>query len=214
MISSVYKAMFSSLLFLPGSLLFLVVFFMGISLSIPALADDEVLEKEFMLALAADEAGDCNKALPLYISLADEGVPGAMINLGNMYLTGRCVEKDPKRALALLNVAVSYQTPVAHIHLANLYYEGHLGEPDYKRAYLHLSRAARMGLFNRPLFATMHYQGQGVEKEPLQAEYILLEGIKAGDETSKALLIEYYSDQNGPLYSPEKEMNLQAAQLK
>jgi TPR repeat protein len=180
----------------------------GLLLSTHALADDEELEKEFMVALAADEAGDCDKALALYISLADDGVPGAMINLGNMHLTGRCVEKDPKRALALLNVAASYQTPVAHIHLANLYYEGHLGKPDYSRAYLHLSQAARMGLLNRPLFAQMHYQGQGVEKEPLQAEYILQEGIKAGDETSKALLVEYYSDQNGPLYDPEKAAKL------
>jgi TPR repeat protein len=211
MTTSVFRAMFNFLPFFQSFLLsslLLPVLFMGISLPTHALADDEELEKEFMLALAADEAGDCDKALPLYVSLSDEGVPGAMINLGNMYLTGRCVEKDPNRALALLNVAVSYQTPVAHIHLANLYYEGHLGEPDYKRAYLHLSRAAKMGLLNRPLFATMHYQGQGVEKEPLQAEYILLEGIKAGDETSKTLLIEYYSDQNGPLYAPEKARQL------
>jgi len=177
-------------------------------LSAQAFAYDEELEEEFMIALAADEAGDCDKALPLYISLADEGVSGAMINLGNMYLLGRCVDKDAKRALALLTVAVSYQSPMAHIHLANLYYEGHLGEPDYSRAYLHLSQAARMGLLNRPLFAKMHYQGQGVDKEPLQAEYILQEGIKAGDETSKALLIEYYSDQNGPLYAPEKAKEL------
>ena len=183
-------------------------------LSTHAFAFDEELEKEFMVALAADGAGDCDKALPLYVSLADEGVSGAMINLGNMYLIGRCVEIDPKRALALLNVAASYQTPVAHIHLANLYYEGHLGEPDYSRAYLHLSQAAKMGLLNRSLFAKMHYQGQGVDKEPLQAEYILQEGIKSGDETSKALLIEYYSDQNGPLYSPEKKMILQATQIK
>ena len=189
-------------------LYFLSFLLSGLLLSTSVLADDDELEQEFMIALAADEADDCDKALPLYISLADEGVSGAMINLGNMYLTGHCVEKDTKRALALLNVAASYQTPVAHIHLANLYYEGHLGEPDYDRAYLHLSQAARMGLLNRPLFAQMHYQGQGVEKEPLQAEYILQEGIKAGDETSKALLVEYYSDQNGPLYSPEKAKQL------
>jgi len=187
---------------------------MGFLSSTHTFADDDELEQEFMIALAADEAGDCDKALPLYTRLADEGVSGAMINLGNMHLTGRCVEKDPKRALALLNVAASYQTPVAHIHLANLYYEGHLGEPDYSRAYLHLSQAARMGLLNRPLFAKMHYQGQSVDKEPLQAEYILQEGIKAGDEASKALLLEYYSDQKGPLYSPEKKIKLQAAQLK
>jgi TPR repeat protein len=189
-------------------LYFLSFLLSGLLLSTSVLADDDELEQGFMIALAADEAGDCDKALPLYISLADEGVSGAMINLGSMYLTGRCVDKDPKRALALLNVAASYQTPVAHIHLANLYYEGHLGEPDYGRAYLHLSQAARMGLLNRPLFAQMHYQGQGVEKEPLQAEYILQEGIKAGDETSKAMLIEYYSDQNGPLYAPEKAQQL------
>jgi len=42
----------------------------------------------------------------------------------------------------------------------------------------------------------------------LQAEYILQEGIKAGDETSKALLVEYYSDQDGPLYAPEKAKEL------
>ena len=101
-----------------------------------ALADDEQLEKEFMVALAADQAGDCDKALPLYTSLANEGVSGAMINLGNMHLTGHCVEK-----------------------------------------------------------------------EPLQAEYILQEGINSGDEASKVLLIEYYSNQNGPLYAPRKKRN-------
>ena len=197
---------------LRNGFLFLVLIFMGFLSSTHALADDDELEQEFMIALAADEAGDCDKALSLYIGLADEGVPGAMINLGNMHLTGRCVEKDPKRALALLNVAASYQTPVAHIHLANLYYEGHLGEPDYSRAYLHLSQAARMGLLNRPLFAKMHYEGQGVEKEPLQAEVILLDGIKSGDDSSRKLLIEYYSDEQGSLYSPEKKMKLQKAE--
>ncbi len=182
---------------------------MGFLSSTHALADDDELEQKFMIALAADEAGDCDKALPLYTRLADEGVSGAMINLGNMHLTGRCVEEDPKRALALLNIAASYQTPVAHIHLANLYYEGHLGEPDYSRTYLHLSQAVRMGLLNRPLFAKMHYEGQGVEKEPLQAEIILLDGIKSGDDSSRKLLIEYYSDEQGSLYSPEKKMALQ-----
>jgi TPR repeat protein len=194
---------------LRNGFLFLVLIFMGFLSSTHALADDDELEQEFMIALAADEAGDCDKALPLYIGLADEGVSGAMINLGSMHLTGRCVEKDPKRALALLNVAASYQTPVAHIHLANLYYEGYLGEPNYKRAYLHLSQAAKMGLLNRPLIAKMHYEGQGMDKEPLQAEYILLEGIGAGDDLSKILLIEYYSDALGPLYSPEKADQLQ-----
>ena len=56
--------------------------------------------------------------------------------------------------------------------------------------------------------------GQGVEKEPLQAEYILLEGISAGDEISRALLIEYYSDQQGPLFSLEKKIKQQTAKLK
>jgi hypothetical protein len=55
----------------------------------------------------------------------------------------------------------------------------------------------------------MHYEGQGVEKEPLQAEYILLEGVESGDNLSRQLLIEYYSDKQGPLYSTEKKMNLQ-----
>ena len=201
--SSCIEAFFKSYLVFVSTLL------TGIVLANHVLADDDELEKDFTLALAADRAGDCATALPLYTRLADEGVSGAMINLGNMHLTGRCVEKDPKRALALLNVAASYQTPVAHIHLANLYYEGHLGEPDYSRAYLHLSQAARMGLLNRPLLAKMHYEGQGVEKEPLQAEYILLEGVESGDNLSRQLLIEYYSDKQGPLYSTEKKMNLQ-----
>jgi len=66
-----------------------------------------------------------------------------------------------------------------------------LGEPNYKRAYSHLSQAAKM-----------HYEGQGINKEPLRAEYILIDGIGAGDELSMTLLIEYYSDKQGPLYSP------------
>jgi len=51
--------------------------------------------------------------------------------------------------------------------------------------------------------------GQGVEKEPLQAECILLEGISAGDEISRALLVEYYGDQQGPLFSLEKKIKQQ-----
>jgi len=56
--------------------------------------------------------------------------------------------------------------------------------------------------------------GQGVEKEPLQAENILLEGISAADEASRALLVEYYSDQQGPLFSLEKKIKQQTAKLK
>jgi len=51
--------------------------------------------------------------------------------------------------------------------------------------------------------------GQGVEKEPLQTEYFLLEGINAGDAASRALLIEYYSDQQGPLFSLRKKIKQQ-----
>jgi len=49
--------------------------------------------------------------------------------------------------------------------------------------------------------------GQNVEKEPLQGESILLEGINAGDAASRALLIEYYSDQQGLLFSLRKKLN-------
>jgi len=48
-----------------------------------------------------------------------------------------------------------------------------------------------------------------MNKEPLQAEYILLDGIGAGDELSMTLLIEYYSDKQGPLYPPGKVKQLQ-----
>lgn len=41
-----------------------------------------------------------------------------------------------------------------------------------------------------------------MNKEPLQAETILLEDIDVGDELSRTLLIEYYSDTQGSLYSP------------
>ena len=73
-----------------------------------------------------------------------------------------------------------------------------MGEPNYKRAYSHLSQSAKM-----------HYEEQGMYKEPLQAEYILLDGIGAGDELSMTLLIEYYSDKQGPLYPPGKVKQLQ-----
>lgn len=186
--------------------LFLLPFF---SMVMPVAAyQDDFLEQQFMQALEADQAGDCDTAVTLYRSLSDEDVTGAMINLAMMNQTGRCVEKNPQRALALLKVAASYQAPDAHIHLANLYYEGHLGEPNYKLAYLHLSQAARMGLLNRPLFAKIHYLGLGVEKEPLTAESILLDGVASGDDLSRKLLLEYYADEQGPLYSPEKAAKL------
>ncbi len=66
-----------------------------------------------------------------------------------------------------------------------------MGEPNCELAYSHLSQAAKM-----------HYEEQGMNKEPLQAETILLDGIGAGDELSMTLLIEYYNDKQRPLYSP------------
>jgi len=53
----------------------------GILLTSHVLADEDPLEKQFMTAFAADRAGDCDTAFPLYISLSNEGVPGTMINL-------------------------------------------------------------------------------------------------------------------------------------
>jgi len=73
-----------------------------------------------------------------------------------------------------------------------------LGEPNYKRAYSHLSQSAKM-----------HYEEQDMNKEPLQVETILLDGIGAGDELSMTLLIEYYSDKQGSLYPPGKVNQLQ-----
>ncbi len=66
-----------------------------------------------------------------------------------------------------------------------------MSKPNYKRAYSHLSQTAKM-----------HYEEQGMNKEPLQVETILLDGIGAGDELSMTLLIEYYNDKQRPLYSP------------
>lgn len=175
------------------------------STSLPAQAAKSDVEAAYQ----AEQDGRCEEAVTAYQQLVDADEPAAMVNLGRLYMTGRCVAKDPAKAEELFVVAASYADPNAHANLATLYFDGLLGEPDYGRAYMHWSQAARRGMIFYSELARMHYQGLGTPKDPETAESILLQGAERGDPASIQMLAEIYSDENGPLYSPEKAANYQ-----
>jgi TPR repeat protein len=159
---------------------------------------------DFGRAYRADQAGRCDEAVPAYEALVLEDAPGAMVNLGRMYMSGRCVERDPAKAEQLFVLAATYADPNAHANLGALYFEGLLGQPDYARAYMHWSQAARRGVIFFTQLAKMHYEGLGVPKDPESAEAILLQGAARDDQASIDMLVEIYADPAGPLYAPEK----------
>lgn len=165
---------------------------------------DQGVEARFESAVRADSAGNCERAVSLYADLAELDVPGALVNLGRMYMLGRCVNKDVERAESLFLRAARHDVPYAHANLATLYQEGLLGRPDYRRAYDHWSEAARLGVVFWDQLALMHYEGLGVPRNPEEAERLLRQGADSGDERAKHMLIEVYRDETGPLYSPEK----------
>lgn len=162
------------------------------------------LDDRFGDALRADQADQCDQALPAYHELAEAGLPGAMLNLGRLYQQGRCVEQDFDKARQYFLRAASYRMPDAHANLALLYFAGDLGQPDYPRAFQHWSMAARLGVVYWVELANMHYRGFGTPQDPEAAEALLIEGAIRGDVGAKRRLIEFYQDETGPLYSLEK----------
>jgi TPR repeat protein len=107
----------------------------------PALARTGAqIKAQFDRGVAAYDAGDHRKAFELWWDLQYEDA-AAMRNAAMLLRKGDGVEKDPRKAMELLERAATV-SPTAESDLADMLMSGEAGPPDLERAIPYLQAAA------------------------------------------------------------------------
>lgn len=86
------------------------------------------------------------EAIKLYREGAELGSASAQVHLGEMYLWGLGIRKDPRQALQWYDTAAKQGYPLAYNKIADLYYDGNGVPQDYAKAAEHYRHAAGLGL--------------------------------------------------------------------
>ena len=162
-------------------------------------ADNKIFEQ----ANAAIKSGNCDAGIQILNELSSRNVPGALINLGNIYATGSCGEQDFDRANSLYKTAATLDVPIGHYQYGLLHFGDHSYDQDYDLVFKHWSRAFNQGLPIHYELSILYYKGLGTTKNPKKAESLLIKASSLGDETAITLLNSFYRDKDGPLYKPE-----------
>lgn len=157
----------------------------------------------FAQANAAIDSGNCENGIPILEGMARKNVPGALINLGNIYASGQCGKKDFAKANSLYKAAADLDIPIGHYQYGMLHFGDHSYNQDYDLVYKHWSRAFNQGLTIHYELSILYYNGLGTSKNPRKAESLLLQASNLGDENAKQLLNKYYQDKGSPLYKTD-----------
>jgi len=147
---------------------------------------------DFELALEHYNNGNPQKALDLFIKLAEQGNVKAQFYLGNMYFLGYGVHKNYKKAVMLYTKAANKNLPEAQNNLATCSLQGLGTTKNTKRGIALLKIASlqdfhislfRLGLIyygEKKFILAFHYLKKAAEKGNLKAECILGEMYMRG----------------------------------
>ena len=101
---------------------------------------------DFNDGVAAFVAGDLDKALSIFVPLAETSDHGyAQYFLGRMYADGRGVQKSPEDAAKWFRKAAEKGVKEAQFHLGGLYERGEGVPQDYEYAFAWFTVAAKLG---------------------------------------------------------------------
>ena len=101
---------------------------------------------DFNDGVAAFVAGDLDKALSIFVPLAETSDHGyAQYFLGRMYADGRGVQKSPEEAAKWYRKAAEKGVKEAQFHLGGLYERGEGVPQDYEYAYAWYAVADKLG---------------------------------------------------------------------
>lgn len=135
-----------------------------------------------MLASGRGAAGpDLPSAVMWFTKASDNGDTEGMFALGECLLFGKGVEKDPKRAIEVLNAASVLNNVRALDLLGNVYRRGVPGliEPNYSESFRLFSRAAELGFLDaQGNLGVLYINGQGVEKDEKKGAELFREGAE------------------------------------
>ncbi len=121
------------------------------------------------------------RAAELYKQAADKGYAKSMCALGNLYITGRGVPKDPAQGASLCLMGAKAGNADAQTDLGNLYLQG-LGVPrDMVQARYWYEKAAASGQRNAEfILAKIYWNGSGVAADPARAAVLMESSFKHG----------------------------------
>ncbi len=129
-------------------------------------------------------APDLPAAVNWFTKASDGGDTDGMFALGECYLFGKGVDKDPKRAIDLLNAASVLNNVRALDLLGNVYRKGVPGlmEPNYAESFRLFSRATELGFLDaQGNLGVLYINGQGVAKDEKKAASLFKDGAEKGN---------------------------------
>ncbi|PNK60219.1 SEL1-like repeat protein [Psychrobacter sp. FDAARGOS_221] len=100
-----------------------------------------------------------------YVRAANNGYPGADINVANMYVAGKGVDVDYQKAIDLYQQAIADGYPVAINNLGDMYENGYGVPQDFEKAKAYYLQAIENNFaFGYHSMGSLYKKGHGVEK--------------------------------------------------
>lgn len=156
--------------------------------------------------LKAYQAGDYATALKEFLPLAEAGQASAQAAVGQMYLDGLGVPKDPAQAAAWLEKAAGGGNARARAQIGALYATGTGVPQDEMKASYWLLKAANQNVRQSQRFMALRfYAGQGVPRDLAQSFLYAALCARQGDPEGQALLNQLATEM-----SPEEKARAQA----
>lgn len=142
--------------------------------------------------IAAAQAGDMERAIEIWIPLAEGGDGHAQHNLGLMFYHGGAGAVDYGEAAKWFSMSAAQGFPASEHNLAVMYRlgQGVTADPDRFRSLM--SSAASKG-FPASLFiiGTMYYNGEGIERDLDLARAFIEDAANQGDPQAIQALQEW-----------------------
>jgi TPR repeat protein len=131
-----------------------------------AVATPVVAQAGYLAGVHAFNNGDFATAYEELAPLAEEGNSGAQYYLGQMYLTGRGVERDEARAFELLRQAADAGDARAQVNMGLFYEAGRIVPRDEAAAAEWFRQAADAGMpFAQTKLGVLYQRGDGVAQD-------------------------------------------------
>jgi len=139
--------------------------------------------------LKAYEAGDYATALKEFLPLAEAGQPSAQAAIGQMYLDGHGLPKDPAQAAIWLEKAASGGNARARAQIGALYATGTGVQQDEMKASYWLLKAANQNVRQSQRFMSQRfYTGAGVPRDLAQSFLYAALSAKQGDPEGQQMV--------------------------
>lgn len=153
--------------------------------------------------------GQVEKALPLYLQLADQGNADAQFNAGLIYANGQSITKDDKQAVDWFGKAANQGHREAQTKLGFMYATGKGVMQNYNSAVYWCYKAAEQGdVIAQYNLGQMYAKGQGVAKDNSLAFSWFSKAAAQGDAHAQYSLGDMYANGVGVAKDSRQALDL------